>query len=617
VSSTASGTTVGTPPELRGQSLYLALEPSPVFAVLHLPPRAEPKATGVVLCAPFGWDELSTHRSMRAWAGMLAQAGYPTLRFDLPATGDSAGSPRDPELLERWTDATAGVAEWLRQDRGCQRIVAIGIGLGGMLACRAIAAGSAIDDAVLWAVPAHGRLLVREMRTFARMVPPDVDDAEDTDEEPEVLLDDGSLNAAGFLLSADTIAALEALDLCALPIADAAHRRILMLGRDTLSPDPKLRAHLETSGVAVSVIDGLGYAGMVSHPQLSTVPRETFERTIAWLDDQPPSSAGRRSDAGSATRVTPSRQSIELLCDGTVVLERPFALDYEGSTLNGILAEPSSPPGRGMPCAVLLNAGAVRRIGPHRMWVEIARRWAALGVPTLRLDVARLGDSDDIPSSDTLDDYILSEAVRSQVLAALDALEALGHTDGFVLAGLCSGAHWSLHAALADPRVRGLCLVNIRQWIWSNELGAMRDARRARRLLRKRELGQIVHVALTSRSRIPRLVQAKLRAVLHGSLGGGAAAELGRQVAGSLDLLRDRNVPMLLLLSYGEPVFEDFVEFGLIDRLAEWPNLRLERIDFYDHVVRPFWAQKRVHAAVDATLARALAQDVARLPGAR
>ena len=43
---------------------------------------------------------------------------------------------------------------------------------------------------------------------------------------------------------------------------------------------------------------------------------------------------------------------------------------------------------------MLLNSGAVRRIGPQRMWVEAARRWAALGVPTLRFDVVGVGDSD-------------------------------------------------------------------------------------------------------------------------------------------------------------------------------------------------------------------------------
>ncbi len=41
------------------------------------------------------------------------------------------------------------------------------------------------------------------------------------------------------------------------------------------------------------------------------------------------------------------------------------------------------------PTGVLLNAGPQRRTGPNRMWVEIARRWAAKGVPTLRLDADR------------------------------------------------------------------------------------------------------------------------------------------------------------------------------------------------------------------------------------
>jgi len=58
--------------------------------------------------------------------------------------------------------------------------------------------------------------------------------------------------------------------------------------------------------------------------------------------------------------------------------------------LSGVLTEPLGS-GEGVLCAILLNAGAVRRIGHHRMWVEVARRWAARGVPTLRLDVVGVG----------------------------------------------------------------------------------------------------------------------------------------------------------------------------------------------------------------------------------
>ena len=41
-----------------------------------------------------------------------------------------------------------------------------------------------------------------------------------------------------------------------------------------------------------------------------------------------------------------------------------------------------------------MNAGGVRHIGPNRMWVEAARRWAAQGIPSARVDFIRVGESD-------------------------------------------------------------------------------------------------------------------------------------------------------------------------------------------------------------------------------
>jgi len=591
-----------------GRPTYLDDDRDPVFAIVHEPARARRESVAVVICAPFGWDELATHRSLRACAGMLADAGHAVVRFDLPGSGDSGGSPRDDDLLDRWTTATARVAAWLHETTGCERVAAVGIGLGGMLACRAAAAAAAIDDLVLWAVPSRGSMLVRELRAFARMVPPDVYGAADSGETPEVTLEDGSLNAAGFVLTPQTLAALEGLDLCALPIPAGAGRRVLLLGRDTLTPDRKLRDHLQRSGAAVTVADGAGYSAMATHPQLAQPPIDTFAQMIAWLSKPTPA----RDSAPPVARIPAAAlrraAAIELSIDGVAVRESPFEFSDGALRLCGILAEPVAALAPDSPrlAAVLLNAGAVRRIGPHRMWVQAARRWAALGVPTLRFDAIGLGDSDSDQKSYVRDGDFYREAAASQVIAALDALQARGVGDSFVVAGLCSGAYWGLHAALADTRIRSLGLVNLRAWFWSDSLEAMRDARRARTVLRSAGLGGAARVAMSNGSQIPRILRTRLRAGL--SLRGARAtgSGLGAPIARSLDSLRDGGVDTLLLLSRGEPLYDDFAEFGVIARLGQWPNLRLERIPLHDHVVRPLWAQTLVHAALDALLQRAL-----------
>jgi pimeloyl-ACP methyl ester carboxylesterase len=250
----------------------------------------------------------------------------------------------------------------------------------------------------------------------------------------------------------------------------------------------------------------------------------------------------------------------------------------------------------------------VRRIGPNRMWVEAARRWAARGVPCLRLDAVGLGDSDGDEGVFYRTSEFYSQEIAEQVLAALDELESRGLPGQFLVGGLCSGAYWAFHAALADERVRGLILINLWSFVWSEEIAAARDARRARTLLRSGAWRDVARIAL-GEGRIGRMVRIKLKSVV------GAARREGRTLAAlseaiddALARLRVRDVQILLLLSLGEPLSADFVADGRITRLAEWPNLRLEQIPIEDHIFRAVWAQRHVHGALDDAVARTLGE---------
>jgi pimeloyl-ACP methyl ester carboxylesterase len=590
-----------------GRAHYITLEPDPVFAVAHSPAGRERHPLGVLVCPPFGWDELCTYRSLRVWADLCARAGYPALRFDFPGTGDSGGSARDPARLEAWTSAVTAAAQLLRERERCERIVAMGIGLGGMVACRALAAGAPIDDLVLWSVPPRGSLLLRELRAFAGMVAAeviDVDEGAHAAAEP----DDGALEVAGFVLSAETIAELGQLDLTALAVPDAEGRRVLLLGRDTLAPDRRLREHFERSGVQLTVEDGPGYGAMMVDPQLYEIPHAAFSRILAWLAESSPGSAPVLDPPGRSAPIT---HRIELREGGVLISERTFEFDHRGWCLRGVLAEPVSPPAAGI-CAVLLNAGSVRRIGAHRMWVEDARRWAALGVPTLRYDLVGMGDSDGEERRYLLNTEFHRDGFSDQVLAALAALAAQGLPGPFVLCGVCSGAYWSFHAALADERVRGLLLVNLLAFFWSDELGAARDARRARALLREGSVREIMRIVLADRWRIARMARTKL-STLRRARGAEAPPRFGDEIAAALDQLRDRGVETLLLLGHGEPLYDDLLTDGLIERFERWPNLRLERIPIEDHMFRPAWAQRYVAGVLD----RAIVAERRRVNGGR
>jgi alpha-beta hydrolase superfamily lysophospholipase len=597
--------TVGAEPlAVRGRSFYLDLDPAPAFACLHLPEPHVAAATGVVLCPAFGWDELASHRSVRAFAGELAQAGFPALRFDLPATGDSGGSPRDDRLVEAWTSAVSAAAASLQDTAGCTRVVALGIGLGGMLAYRALALGGPIDDLVLWAVQSRGSLFVRELQAFSRMFSEEaiVDPAGPGGDRSDP--DDGSLNALGFVLVADTLAQLETLDLAALPIPAAPGRRVMLLGRDGAQVDRRLRAHFETAGVDLTVAAGTGYSAMMVDPQFSRYPRDVFAKTIAWLRDSDAVTAVAVPGAHSRPAV-PVSNVIELPAGGSVIRETPFEFNYRGERLAGILTQPDASIGEQQLCAVLLNAGAVRRIGHNRQYVEIARRWAERGVPTLRFDVTGVGDSAGPEGLYGPRDAFQRRDLAHQVRAAFDELERRGLPPRFIVGGVCSGAYWGLHAALDDERVRGLLLVNLLAFVWTPELGAARDSRRARALLREHDVKTIIRIVASDRWRISRMLRTSRRRP--GSRDD-HDARFGDEVVGVLDRLRDGRVESLVLLSHDEPLYEDFVAFGLIDRLGEWPGLRLDRIPTTGHVFRSLWAQREMHRALDDALERTLGE---------
>jgi len=113
-----------------------------------------------------------------------------------------------------------------------------------------------------------------------------------------------------------------------------------------------------------------------------------------------------------------------------------------------------SPGAHGLAC-ILLNAGVLHRVGPHRLHVVLARRLAQLGVTSLRLDLGGIGDS--IASTDAA--TFRESAVADTRTAMAGLTSAVGSTR-FVIFGVCSGADNAIATALADERVAGIVLVD-------------------------------------------------------------------------------------------------------------------------------------------------------------
>ncbi|MCW2951949.1 MAG: hypothetical protein JWQ48_1119 [Conexibacter sp.] len=585
------------PPAQR--ACYLTTARGPVFALLH--PAARPCGIGVVLCAPFGNDDLCSYRSRREWAEQLAAAGHPTVRLDLPGTGNSAGDAHDDDLLEAWTDAIAAAAAWLREQSGCPRVAAVGIGLGGLLAYRAVALGAAIDDLALWATPARGRTFVRELHALARM---EASAASATEPGEEAAESDGEMASAGFVLSAQTLAALEAVDLGQLPLPAPAGRRVLQLERDGIAPDARLRRALAATDVELTLAAGPGYGAMVTAPQRSQMPAEVVETVIAWLGHSAPAPviAGPAPPAAAPTAPVAS-----LSVDGAPIRETPITVALERGALFGVLSEPLDE--TAPICAVLLSAGAVRHIGPNRMWVELARRWAADGVPTLRVDLAGIGDADGEGYPMHEDGSFHATRFVDQVGAILDTLAARGLPQRFVLGGLCSGAYLAFHAAQRDERVAAALMVNPRTLFWSRRLDRVRDARDVRKIRRLETWRKLIRgdISRARRQEIWRGIAAAVSALPSELRERRRRGRAGDPLEDALDALERNATRLVAVFTAGEPLLEEMQRDGRLERIRR-RSMRVECIPgaLISHTLEPLPLQRAVAAVLDEEIAHEL-----------
>lgn len=124
------------------------------------------------------------------------------------------------------------------------------------------------------------------------------------------------------------------------------------------------------------------------------------------------------------------------------------------SRLAGILTLPRGAP-RNAPCVLTVNAGVIHRVGPTRIYVDVARGLAERGYSVLRFDLSGLGDSEAFNTGVTIADGALAD-----IEEALRWLGANRGANEIVLLGLCSGANHAILKTFSDQRIVGAMLID-------------------------------------------------------------------------------------------------------------------------------------------------------------
>ncbi|MGH9017802.1 MAG: alpha/beta hydrolase [Acidimicrobiales bacterium] len=401
----------------------------PLFGWLHVPEHGRARGA-VVLCPPLGLERVCAHRTFRHLADRLALAGIAALRFDYDGTGDSAGAQDDPGRVAAWVESVGHAIDEVRR-AGAARVVVVGMRMGATVAAGRLAAGEKVDGLVLWDPCASGRTYLREQQALGLF------------SLGAAAGDDGSVEVPGIVYQRDTVQELGALSIAATEGRLA--ERVLVLARPDRPTNKAMRERLEGDGVEWG--EASGQSALVDvEPFEAVQPDEAVDTVVTWVSD----AVGSSSPTVALTAVVRTEAVVARDAGGDAVVERIEGLGELG--LFGVVTEPPGPPAART--VILLNAGVMDHVGPARLWVDFARRWAAGGVRVLRFDLSGLGDSP-VRAGQRPDLAYPPEAFDDMATV----IAAMGGARRVVLTGLCSGGYHAIEGAISLG-VRHVCVIN-------------------------------------------------------------------------------------------------------------------------------------------------------------
>jgi alpha-beta hydrolase superfamily lysophospholipase len=421
----------------RARALFIGSSDRRLFAWHHEPAVSRRRRAAIVLCPPLGYEYMSAYRSCRILAERLAARGFDVLRFDYEGTGNSGGGPEDPNRLNGWVRSVSEAVAEARRLAKTDAIAMVGVRAGSLLALQAASDCAAAERLALWSPFASGRAYVRELKAIARL------NDEGADE------DGPGINAEGHVVTEETVTALMQWSIVRMTRRPAPH--LVLLERDDRHADVAIDTHLRALGSRVDRLSVPGTAEMLLPPHLAKIPEHALDTLVNWFDPWHP--AVRLTASEDRSNVAEAAASI---ASSSGYTEHPVRFGPD-ERLFGIITRPAARHAAA-PSVVFLSTGGGHHVGPHRLYVPIAREWAADGHVVLRFDLGGLGDS--VPPHGTAGGNAYPSHRLDDAREAIARVREEAPGQQVILIGLCSGGWLAFEAARNGLPVDAIISIN-------------------------------------------------------------------------------------------------------------------------------------------------------------
>jgi len=593
--------------------IYFPSADRTLFGWLHAPSATENSPFGLVICNPFGYEATCAHRSIRVFAETAAALGAPVLRFDYAGTGDSLDIEPTANQVDVWVeDVVSAVAE-LQRLTGVAQVCLLGIRLGALLACLASKRCKSVSALMLIAPVITGARYVRDQRTIElaaslRPKPPRETNSDAAEEGASAI----AMELCGFALFHPTIEALKSVDITSFNTMSL--RDMLVIDNER---SPKARQWVDgfaSLGTRVKYQALPGLVEMTMTPPLAaSVPRAMVAAMNDWLTEllkdrpsQPATgSVNVRVSAASARRLKVMKWLDRPFANPVALTEQPILIASDVRLFGVATALEDRKDFKG--AVLLLNTGADYHVGPNRMYVSLARRWARDGFVVLRLDIAGLGDSGTRPGSNV--DDVFPPAALKDINQAIGFVRNEYDAADITLVGVCSGGYHALRAAVAELPVSRIFMVNPENYFWSE--GQSLQSVHLAEVVRSpgsyvKQFGsyQAWKMLLTGKVDLWRMVKIYLRRVvlqaewLYRFIARKLRLPLANDLGSELEKICKRGVKTVFVFARGEPGAALLkLQSGLSAKRLD-TQLRLHVIDGGDHI----FSQREPRAVMERVL---------------